>query len=110
MNRRRRLRPRKPATTQDDWVIYPKNGQTKEQQAADQFECHNWAKGQTGFDPTQPGGGVSGSADAARNNYNRAISACMQGRGYQVWLAPFVGEVLRGTPLHTDCGEFRCQA
>jgi hypothetical protein len=69
---------------QDDWVIYPKNGQSKEQQAADQFECHNWAKGQTGFDPTQPGGGVSGSADAARNNYNRAISACMQGRGYQV--------------------------
>jgi hypothetical protein len=69
---------------EDDWVIYPKNGQTKEQQAADQFECHNWAKGQTGFDPTQPGGGVSGNADAARNNYNRAISACMQGRGYQV--------------------------
>jgi hypothetical protein len=70
--------------TQDNWVIYPKNGQTKEQQAADQFECHNWAKGQTGFDPTQPQGGVSGDVDAARNNYNRAISVCMQGRGYQV--------------------------
>jgi ribosomal protein S9 len=65
-------------------VIYPKNGQTREQQAADQFECHNWAKGQTGFDPTLPGGGVSGSADAARNNYSRAMSACMQGRGYQI--------------------------
>jgi hypothetical protein len=51
---------------QDDLMIYPKNGQTKEQQAADQFECHNWAKGQTGFDPTQPGGGVSSNADAAR--------------------------------------------
>jgi hypothetical protein len=69
---------------QDDLMIYPKNGQTKEQQAADQFECHNWAKGQTGFDPTQPGGGTSGNADAARNNYNRAMSACLQGRGYQV--------------------------
>jgi hypothetical protein len=68
----------------DDMVIYPKNGQTKEQQAADQFECHNWAKGQTGFDPTLPGGGVAGNADAVRNNYNRAMSACMQGRGYQV--------------------------
>jgi hypothetical protein len=65
-------------------MIYPKNGQTKEQQAADQYECHNWAKGQTGFDPTQPGGGVAGNADAARNNYNRAMSACLQGRGYQV--------------------------
>jgi hypothetical protein len=70
--------------TQDDLMIYPKNGQTKEQQAADQFECHDWAKGQTGFDPTLPGGGSSGDADAARSNYNRAISACLQGRGYQV--------------------------
>ena len=65
-------------------MIYPKNGQSKEQQAADQFECHNWAKGQTGFDPTQPGGGASGNADAARGNYDRAMSACLQGRGYQV--------------------------
>jgi hypothetical protein len=65
-------------------MIYPKNGQTKEQQAADQFECNKWAKGQTGFDPTQPEGGVSDNADAARNSYNRAMSACLQGRGYQV--------------------------
>ena len=71
-------------SAQADLIIYPKNGQTKEQQAADQFECHSWAKGQTGFDPTQPGGGVSGNADAARSNYNRAMSACLQGRGYQV--------------------------
>jgi hypothetical protein len=67
-----------------DLMIYPKNGQTKEQQAADQFECNNWAKGQTGFDPTQPGGGAPGNADAARSNYSRAMSACLQGRGYQV--------------------------
>jgi hypothetical protein len=67
-----------------DLMIYPKNGQSKEQQAADQFECNNWAKGQTGFDPTQPGGGVSGNVDASRNNYDRAMSACLQGRGYQV--------------------------
>jgi hypothetical protein len=71
-------------TPPTDLMIYPKNGQSKEQQAADQYECNNWAKGQTGFDPTQPGGGVSGNVDAARNNYDRAMSACLQGRGYQV--------------------------
>jgi len=76
--------PPPDAAPSADLMIYPKNGQSKEQQAADQFECHNWAKGQTGFDPTQPGGGASGNADAARNNYNRAMSACLQGRGYQV--------------------------
>jgi hypothetical protein len=73
-----------PDAPGNDLMIYPKNGQSKEQQAADQFECHNWAKGQTGFDPTLPGGGSSDNADAARNGYNRAMSACLQGRGYQV--------------------------
>jgi hypothetical protein len=74
-----------PDSAQLDLMIYPKNGQSKEQQAADQFECHNWARGQTGFDPTQPGGGVAaGNADASRSNYNRAMSACLQARGYQV--------------------------
>src|SRR5450631_4577093 len=73
-----------PDSAQGDLIIYPKNGQTKEQQAADQFECNNWAKGQTGFDPTEPGGGVSGNADVSRGNYDRAMSACLQARDYQV--------------------------
>jgi hypothetical protein len=68
-----------------DFIIYPKNGQTKDQQAADEYECHNWAKGQSGFDPTQPGGGVAaGDADRSHSNYDRAMSACLQGRGYQL--------------------------
>jgi hypothetical protein len=77
--------PEAPQSSTDDPIVYPKNGQSKEQQAADQFECHTWARGQTGFDPTQAGGGVpGGDADRARSNYNRAMSACLQGRGYQV--------------------------
>ncbi len=77
--------PDSPQNTGDDLIVYPKNGQSKEQQAADQFECHTWARGQTGFDPTQPSGGVPpGDADRSRNSYNRAMSACLQGRGYQV--------------------------
>jgi hypothetical protein len=68
-----------------DLIIYPKNGQTKDQQAADEYECHNWARSQTGFDPTQVGGAApSADADRARSNYDRARSACLQGRGYQV--------------------------
>jgi hypothetical protein len=34
--------------------VYPKQGQNQEQFQRDQFECHNWAKQQTGFDPSQP--------------------------------------------------------
>jgi hypothetical protein len=73
-----------PDNAQQDLIIYPKNGQSKDQQAADQFECHNWAKGQTGFDPTQPGGGQPGGSAMNRSNYDRAMSACLQARGYQV--------------------------
>jgi hypothetical protein len=37
-----------------DPIIYPTKGQSPEQQDKDKFECHNWAKQQTGFDPMQP--------------------------------------------------------
>ena len=33
---------------------YPKKGQSQQQFEQDQFGCHQWAKGQTGVDPTQP--------------------------------------------------------
>ena len=135
--------------------IYSDKGQNAEQQEKDKYECYNWAKGQTGFDPMQvptatappPGeeaqqggvgrGAVRGTATGAavgaiagdtgkgaaigaasgaliggmrrrdqqrnqqqaeqqwaneqtanyanqRNNYNRAYSACLDGRGYTV--------------------------
>ncbi len=34
-------------------VIYPAKGQSAQQQERDRFECYEWAKAQTGFDPTQ---------------------------------------------------------
>jgi len=74
-----------PPNAHEDLIIYPKNGQTTEQQAADRYECHNWAKSQTGFDPTQPSGGVApGNSVRSRSNYDRAMSACLTGRGYEV--------------------------
>jgi len=62
-------------------IAYPKNGQSEEQQGNDKFECHRWAAGQTGFDPTQAGGGA---APGNRADYLRAQAACLEGRGYSV--------------------------
>ena len=131
--------------------IYPAKGQSAEQQDKDKFECYNWAKNDTGFDPMavpttssappsgqkKSGGAVRGALGGAvlggvlgdsgksakrgavaggliggvrqssqntrteqkrsdwerqesanyannRNNYNRAYSACLEGRGYTV--------------------------
>ncbi|HYC13432.1 MAG TPA: glycine zipper family protein [Stellaceae bacterium] len=135
-----------PETLAQGPYFYPAKGQSSDQQNRDQFECHNWAVGQTGFDPSNPppqggsappptssaargavggaavgavGGAIGGNAgkgaaigaasgaivggvrrrnqerqqqaaqsqqaaanSASRDNYNRALSACMQGRGY----------------------------
>src|SRR5512147_648067 len=57
-------------------IAYPKKGQTQEQFQQDQYQCHQWAKGQTGVDPTKPqqsaaapppqqGGAVKGAARGA---------------------------------------------
>lgn len=36
-----------------EFFVYPSEGQSNEQTDKDKFECYNWAKGQTGFDPMQ---------------------------------------------------------
>jgi YMGG-like Gly-zipper len=142
----------------DDLLIYPAKGQSTEQLEKDRYECHRWAVGQSGFDPSKPqppsaqaqqypsnqptqphvlkgaargalvgtvGGAIGGdagkgaaigaatggtvgalrrrdqrlqqqatqqraasnqanSANSARGRYYRAMSACLQGRGYSV--------------------------
>jgi hypothetical protein len=42
------------AWSQGELVVYPKEGQSKEQQDKDNFECYGWAKGESGFDPMAP--------------------------------------------------------
>ncbi len=131
--------------------IYPAKGQSAEQLDKDKYECYNWAKSDTGFDPMavpkattaapsaqkKSGGAIAGGIGGAalgaiigdssksakrgalaggliggvrqssqnsetarqrqeweqretsnyvnsRNNYNRAYSACLEGRGYTV--------------------------
>ena len=69
---------------------YPKKGQSQEQFEKDQFECHKWAKGQTGVDPTKPqqtaaapppqqGGAVRGAAiqrfSAPRNTAGTGLTS-----------------------------------
>ena len=72
--------------------VYPKNGQTAQQQSKDEAECSHWASGQTGYIPPasvagQSGGAAnekSGASPARRQDYLRADSACLEGRGYSV--------------------------
>jgi hypothetical protein len=50
--------------------MYPKNGQSAEQQASDKAECQRWASQQAGEVAQNP------------SDYQRAMTACVEGRGY----------------------------
>ena len=59
--------------------VYPAAGQSDAQIADDRYQCHTWAAGQSGYDPTLG----AGSRDEAEG-YTRAFTACMEGRNYVV--------------------------
>ncbi len=65
--------------------VYPRQGQSPQKQAADRRECHNWALGQTGFDPAKPPVGMPETQMAQKQDeFLRAQGACLEGRGYTV--------------------------
>ncbi|MBU3949327.1 MAG: hypothetical protein KJ826_14050 [Proteobacteria bacterium] len=69
----------------DKMFIYPRLGQNEQKQADDRYECHSWAVSQTNFDPTQPPVHMPGTdISQKRADYQRAMAACLDGRGYTV--------------------------
>lgn len=64
--------------------IYPRMGQSAEQQASDEYECHRWAVSQSSFDPTVAATASAGADTSRRGDYQRARVACLEGRNYTV--------------------------
>lgn len=67
------------AETSTQVYAYPKQGQSEQQADRDRYDCHLWAVEQSGFDPAEPADGTDLIPD-----YRRAITACLEGRGYSV--------------------------
>ncbi len=61
---------------------YPKQGQSKEQQAKDRSECNTAAAAQSGYDPAHP----ANTPDVAtkRATFEAALESCLTARGYSV--------------------------
>lgn len=72
-----------PRVLDERMYVYPRKGQSAEQQARDEYDCHRWAVDQTGFDPTAAAMGDATALDQ-RDDYRRAQTACLDGRGYTV--------------------------
>jgi hypothetical protein len=62
--------------------LYPKNGQSSDQQAHDRYDCYRFAVAQSGFDPMRAWGTPPASAGEMQSDYDRAQSACFEARGY----------------------------
>ena len=64
--------------------VYPRLNQSAEQQATDEYDCHRWAVSQSSFDPTLAATAPAGADFSRRGDYQRARSACLEGRNYTV--------------------------
>ena len=85
-------------------MVFPNDGQNKEQQQQDEFTCYNWAKGETSFDPmavptaTEPppqkeepkGGGRRGAVRGA------ALGAVVGNDSDDVWKGAAAGAAVGG--------------
>lgn len=70
-------------STENKMFIYPRKGQSEEQQAKDRYECHTWAVGQANYDSTiMPSGMPADQITQKRADYQRAIASCLDSRGY----------------------------
>ena len=62
--------------------LYPKNGQSADQQAHDRYDCYRFAVAQSGFDPLRTTGSAPAPASEQQSDFDRAQGACFEGRGY----------------------------
>lgn len=70
-----------PMSAAGGLYVSPKNGQSSDQQASDRYACYTWAVKESGFDPSVS---AAGSASSGLQQYRRAMTACLEGRGYSV--------------------------
>jgi len=74
-----------PVPLSEQLFAYPKKGQSEQQQADDRYACHRWGVDQTGYDPTKPEENKTvEELNRVREDYQRAMKACLEGRGYSV--------------------------
>ena len=69
-----------PDKPPENLYVYPQGGQTAEQVTRDRGECHDWAADQADYDPLT----AKRRKDDELADYNRAFTACMEGRNYSV--------------------------
>jgi hypothetical protein len=64
---------------------YPRQNQSEQTQAKDRGQCQTWAISQTNYDPAKPPVGLTESQiNQKQGDYQRAMGACLEAKGYSV--------------------------
>ncbi|MDE2059775.1 MAG: hypothetical protein KGL31_08930 [candidate division NC10 bacterium] len=83
-------------TQQPDYYAYPQRGQTAEQVSRDQYECKEWAKQQSGFDPS--------GAETAKGAGVGAILGAVGGAAAGAVIGAATGSAGRGAAIGAATG------
>ena len=75
-----------------DLIFFPAKGQTQEQMEKDKFDCYQWAKQQTGFDPMQAQSSVQASSPQTQGPSGNRVRGAARGAA----VGAVVGEVAGG--------------
>ena len=68
------LPPASPASIGDGLFVYPRDNQSPQQAKEDRQDCDRWATDETTYDPNR-----GNSSETRRADFQRAVSACLEG-------------------------------
>ena len=81
-------------------MVYPAKGQSAEQQQKDEFECHQWAVQQTGYDPTQAQQAPQQQTTKSGGAVRGAVGGALLGAG----IGAIAGDAGKGAAIGAGAG------
>ncbi len=90
--------------------LYPKKGQSAEQQSTDKYECHQWAVEQTGFDPMNPPKAPDATpqvAAAPPSKEGGAVRGAARGAAGGAAVGAILGDAGKGAAVGAAAGGIR---
>ncbi len=93
------------APTLADLYVYPTKGQSPEQQERDEYECYQWARRETGFDPMEaPRTGGAPSSEGNRSVAGGAAKGAAAGAAGGAIIGAITGSAGKGAAIGAASG------
>lgn len=91
------------AATAQNAFVYPAKGQTPEQMDKDKYDCYNWAKQQTGFDPSQPPPQPAASSTSSKSE-GQVVKTAAKGAAVGAAGGAIAGDAGKGAAIGATSG------